>query len=82
MNDLHQLIIKAKYSFKERKEGESTSDEAKSLIRALLEPDPSKRLKIEQVLKHPWLSETYNDDFQVEIFTELELKAIQKDFTY
>lgn len=35
------------------------SEDAKNLIRALLEPDPAKRLTIDQVQKHPWLSEAY-----------------------
>lgn len=57
MSELHQLILKAKYSLKDDKV--EISDDAKNLIRALLEPDPSKRLNIEQVKKHPWLQEAY-----------------------
>ena len=53
MSELHQLILKAKYSLKDDKV--EISDDAKNLIRALLEPEPSKRLNIEQVKKHPWL---------------------------
>jgi serine/threonine protein kinase len=45
MSELHQLILKAKYSLKDDKV--EISDDAKSLIKALLEPDPSKRLTIE-----------------------------------
>jgi serine/threonine protein kinase len=45
MSELHQLIMKAKYSLKDDKV--EVSEDAKSLIRALLEPDPSKRLNIE-----------------------------------
>jgi len=44
MSDLHQLIIKAKYTLKDDKV--EISEEAKSLIRALLEPEPSRRLSI------------------------------------
>jgi serine/threonine protein kinase len=45
MSELHQLIMKAKYSLKDDKV--EISEDAKSLIRALLEPDPTKRLNIE-----------------------------------
>jgi hypothetical protein len=37
--------MKAKYSLKDEKA--EISDDAKSLIRALLEPDPSKRIQME-----------------------------------
>lgn len=80
MTELHQLIMKAKYSLKDDKV--ELSDEAKSLIRALLEPEPSKRLNINQVSKHPWLQEAYEEGFTVEIFNEQEKQAIEKDFTY
>eukprot|EP01012_Entosiphon_sulcatum_P008187 TRINITY_DN14351_c1_g1_i1.p1 TRINITY_DN14351_c1_g1~~TRINITY_DN14351_c1_g1_i1.p1 ORF type:complete len:456 (-),score=68.29 TRINITY_DN14351_c1_g1_i1:19-1344(-) len=38
------------------------SDEAKSLVRGLLVVDPSKRLDIAQVLRHPWLAQSDEDD--------------------
>lgn len=44
MSELHQLIIKAKYSLKDDKV--EISETAKQLLRALLEPDPKKRLNI------------------------------------
>jgi len=50
MQDLHKLILAAKYNLKDE-----ISDSAKSLLRALLEPDPVKRLTIKQVLTHPWM---------------------------
>ena len=53
MSELHQLIMKAKYSLKDEKA--EITDEAKSLIRALLEPDPNKRITMEQIQKHVWL---------------------------
>ena len=48
------------------------SEEAKSLMKALLEPDVSKRLTIEDVKKHIWLEEAYKPDAlsYIEIFTE------------
>jgi len=53
MNDLHQLILKAKYSLKDDKV--EISDDAKDLIKSLLEPDHTKRLTIRQVMNHKWL---------------------------
>lgn len=45
MQDLHKLILTAKYNLKDE-----ISEPAKDLLRALLEPDPIKRLTIRQVL--------------------------------
>ena len=50
MQDLHKLILAAKYNLKDE-----ISESAKSLLRALLEPYPVKRLTIKQVLTHPWM---------------------------
>ena len=41
MQDLHKLILKAKYNLKDE-----ISEKAKSLLRAMLEPDQEKRLSI------------------------------------
>ena len=51
MKDLHQQIMKAKYNMKEE-----ISEQAKDLIRGLLQIDPKKRLSVSQVLKHEWLA--------------------------
>lgn len=50
MQDLHQLIMKAKYNLKDE-----ISEEAKHLITSLLDPDPVTRLTIQEVLAHPWM---------------------------
>ena len=52
MQDLHKLILAAKYNLKDE-----ISEGAKSILRALLEPDPVKRLTIKQVLTHPWMAD-------------------------
>lgn len=80
MNELHQLIMKAKYSLKDDKI--ELTEDAKSLIRGLLEPDPSKRMTIDKVRLHPWLAEAQDPEFTVEIFTDEEKEGILKDFTY
>jgi serine/threonine protein kinase len=43
MSDLHQMIVKAKYSFKKKSRSEELSKDLKSLLKDLLEPDPAKR---------------------------------------
>ena len=44
MSDLHQMIVKAKYSMKKKSRSEDLSKDLKSLLRGLLEPDSTKRL--------------------------------------
>lgn len=50
MTELQKIIMKAKYSLKE-----DISEEARDLLKGLLERDPAKRLNISQILGHPWL---------------------------
>jgi hypothetical protein len=51
---LFAKIIGAKYHF-HPKRWATVSDDAKDLIRCLLEPQPAKRLTVEQALDHAWL---------------------------
>lgn len=52
MPDLHKLILKAKYTLKD-----DISEEARSLVKCLLERDPTKRFTVCDVLDHPWMQE-------------------------
>lgn len=63
MQDLHKLILQAKYNLKDE-----ITENAKNLLRALLEPDPAKRYTIKQVLQHPWMQDTPADDGTFVIF--------------
>ncbi len=76
MQDLHKLILAAKYNLKDE-----ISEGAKSLLRALLEPDPVKRLTIKQVLMHPWMADA-PDQGTLQIFNQEEQEVIRKEFTY
>ncbi|PIN06911.1 Ca2+/calmodulin-dependent protein kinase, EF-Hand protein superfamily [Handroanthus impetiginosus] len=49
-----QAIIRSVIDFK-RDPCPKVSDNAKDLVKKMLDPDPSRRLTAEQVLKHPWL---------------------------
>ena len=55
MEELHDLILKGKYTI-----SEGISNEAKDLISHILEVDPKKRLKIPEILAHKWF-EDYDD---------------------
>ena len=62
MNDLHKLILKAKYTLKEE-----ISEDAKDLLKRLLEPNPLKRLSINEILVHKWFDDL---DEKIIIFNE------------
>jgi Ca2+-binding EF-hand superfamily protein/tRNA A-37 threonylcarbamoyl transferase component Bud32 len=53
--EFEKRIRSGEYSFDEEDWG-SISTEARGLISALLEPRPEKRLTIEELLDHPWIS--------------------------
>ena len=50
MDELHSLILRGVYSLKD-----DISEEARDLLRGLLEINPHKRLTIPEIYKHPWL---------------------------
>ena len=56
IKDLHQLIIRGEYNIIK-----DISNDAKNLIKRILEVDPSKRINIEGILNHPWMIS--NDDY-------------------
>ena len=60
LKDLHDLIITGNY-----KEVKNISREAEDLIKSILEVDPKKRIKIDDILNHPWLV-----DFDFNISTD------------
>lgn len=74
MGDLHDMIVKAKYSLKS-----DISEPARDLIKKVLEPDPRKRLTIPEILKHAWFDDLKSD---LEMFTEQEKEKIKQEFSY
>lgn len=74
MRELHSLIIQGNVTYKE-----DVSQEAISLLKGLLECDPSVRLTTDQILKHKWLRDVSTS---VNIFTETEKDIIRTEFTY
>jgi serine/threonine protein kinase len=82
MNDLHKLIIRAKYTLKP-----DVSPELRDLLRHMLEPDPRRRFTIPQILCHRWFlnyepSGTGTFEIVVNLFTEEEKKKMDNEFTY
>lgn len=76
MTELQKLIMKAKYTLKE-----DTSQEARDLLKGLMEKDPEKRMTISQILKHQWLEDA-KESHMVELFTEQEKQYIKSEYSY
>nr|QJD55598.1 snf1-related protein kinase [Euplotes vannus] len=74
MNELHEMIVNAKYSLKPE-----ISEEARDLLKKILEVDPKKRLTIPQILDHPWFKDC---DDNLEVFTDIEKEKIKQEFSY
>ena len=74
LKELHNLIISGDY-----KEIKGISSEADDLIKNILEVDPKKRIKTEEILNHPWL---VNLDFNFwknqNLFTNAEYVLLAK----
>ena len=74
LKELHNLIISGDY-----KEIKGISIEAEDLLKNILEVDPNKRFKIEEILNHPWL---INFDFNFwknqNLFTNAEYVLLAK----
>ena len=55
MFEMFENIEKAAYNFLDPV-WETVSGEARSMIQSLLDPDPTKRLTVEEALRHPWMA--------------------------
>ena len=77
--------IELQYSIinKEPKKIEKISDEARDLLKGLLNKNPRKRLTIEQILNHPWLIENGKKNFKnkkYHLFTKAEMIMLSKTY--
>ncbi|KAH9021659.1 kinase-like domain-containing protein [Lactarius deliciosus] len=72
MKELVRQTTEAKITFHDRY-WNNVSEEAKGFIRALLDPDPARRLTAEQALAHTWLT-TYAPS------TEHDLSGLRENF--
>ena len=77
--------FKLQYSivYKEPKKIEKISDEARDLLKGLLNKDPKKRLTCEQILNHPWLNNCKEKNISAKkfhLFTKAENIMLSKTF--
>jgi len=77
MKELHKMIIKGKYHLKE--DTQKISQDAKNLLRSMLETDPKKRISIAKILDHPWMKLPENPP---DIFNEEERNVVKTEFIY
>ncbi len=73
MTDLQKQVCKCCPDYKE--DNESASPLALSLLKSVLEKDPTKRLTPKQIIEHPWMQQT-----KVSVFTEKEKEMILHEF--
>ena len=57
---------------------EHVSPTGLSFLRALLEPDPAKRLAIESALAHPWLQPVADESLRVKMAAELKQEVAER----
>lgn len=74
MEELHSLILRGIYTLKD-----DISQEARDMLRGLLEINPHKRLTIPEILNHPWLKDY---DHNLQLFNDQEREMIKKEYTY
>ena len=74
MGELHRSIMKARYTLKD-----DISEEARDLIKGLLNRDPKKRLDPAEIAQHPWME---NIPEKMTLFNEVEFEQIRKEFTF
>jgi serine/threonine protein kinase len=74
MKDLHKMIMKGRYVLKD-----GISNNAKTLLSALLEINPKKRITIPEIYKHDWMKDVNE---KLELFSKEEKEAIKKENCY
>mmetsp|Transcript_41281 Transcript_41281/g.62855 ORF Transcript_41281/g.62855 Transcript_41281/m.62855 type:complete len:93 (+) Transcript_41281:3217-3495(+) len=57
LEDLHKLILKGEFSFPC-----DLSEDAKGIVRGMIKLEPKQRLTVPQILSHPWLKETNEEE--------------------
>ena len=79
-NNIKEKNKKLKYEIinKEPKYIEKISDEARDLLKGLLNKNPKKRLTCEQILIHPWLSDINNN--KNHLFSQAEKELLRKAY--
>lgn len=68
------MIMSANYTLKD-----DISEEARDLLKGMLEKSPKKRFSVHTILKHAWFKDV---DKNLSIFNDQEKAQIRKEFTY
>ena len=82
-NDDDNFELQYSIVYKEPKYIEKISDEARDLLKGLLNKDPKKRLTCDQILNHPWLynfKEKNTSPSKFHLFTKAEMIMLSKTF--
>ena len=82
-NDDDNFELQYNIVYKHPKHIEKISDEARDLLKGLLNKDPKKRFTCEQILNHPWLynfKEKNNSFNKFHLFTKAEMIMLSKTF--
>ncbi len=82
-NDDDNFELQYSIVYKEPKHIEKISDEARDLLKGLLNKDPKKRLTCDQILNHPWLynfKEKNTSSNKFHLFTKAEMIMLSKTF--
>jgi serine/threonine protein kinase len=74
MKELHQIILKGRFTMKE-----DVSEEARDLLTKILQSDPRQRLSEQAILSHPWMQ---SSNISSDMFTPEEREFIEKEFCY
>ena len=59
---------------------ENISNEAKDLLQGILCKNPKLRLNCDEILNHPWLKSSYNDNYKYHLFTKAEMIMLSKTY--
>ena len=74
LKELHKLIIEGQF-----KEIKNISNEANHLLKCLLEVEPKNRIKIQDILVHPWMIDSNLNFFKTQnLFTNAEYILLAK----
>ena len=62
------------------KEIENISEEARNLLKGILNKNPAKRLTCSQILNHPWLKHSNSNMDSLNLFTKAEMTMMSKTY--
>jgi len=76
LEELHKLILKGEFKFPDS--STQISEEAKKLVKGMIVLNPKERLTIPEILSHPWLKETNDEESDDEEEEKVEPEKKEK----